>query len=89
MENDTASMTELSPAAQAVSDAIKEEYLLLEPLHPGDAERIAATALRAVGVACVGNPPDFSDPDEVMFSAGWDGCLRYIRSITDELENHD
>ena len=37
----------LSPATQAVSNAIKEEYLLWEALHPGDAERIAAAALRA------------------------------------------
>jgi hypothetical protein len=37
----------LSPTTQAVSDAIKEEYLLWEALHPGDAERIAAAALRA------------------------------------------
>lgn len=37
----------LSPTTQAVSNAIKEEYLLWEPLHPGDAERIAAAALRA------------------------------------------
>ena len=37
----------LSPTAQAVSDAIKEKYLLWEALHPGDAERIAAAALRA------------------------------------------
>jgi hypothetical protein len=36
-----------SPTTQAVSDAIKEEYLLWEALHPGDAERIAAAALRA------------------------------------------
>lgn len=36
-----------SPATQAVSDAIEEDYLLWEPLHPGDAERIAAAALRA------------------------------------------
>ena len=38
----------LSPATQAVSNAIKEEYLLWEALHPGDAERIAAAALRAL-----------------------------------------
>ena len=37
----------LSPTTQAVSDAIKEKYLLWEALHPGDAERIAAAALRA------------------------------------------
>ena len=38
----------LSPATQAVSNAIKEEYLLWEALHPGDAERIAAATLRAL-----------------------------------------
>ena len=36
-----------SPRTQAVSNAIKEEYLLWEPLRPGDAERIAAATLRA------------------------------------------
>lgn len=36
-----------SPRTQAVSDAIEEECLLWEPLRPGDAERIAAAALRA------------------------------------------
>ena len=41
-------MRPLSSSAQSVSDAIKEEYLLWEPLHPGDAERIAAAALRAL-----------------------------------------
>ena len=40
-------MRPLSSSAQSVSDAIKEEYLLWEALHPGDAERIAAAALRA------------------------------------------
>lgn len=40
-----------SPATQAISDAIKAEYLLYEPLHPGDAERIAAAALRAAAYA--------------------------------------
>jgi hypothetical protein len=35
-----------SPATQVVSAAIEGEYLLWEPLRPGDAERIAATAIR-------------------------------------------
>ena len=57
----------LSPATQAVSDAIKEEYLLWEALHPGDAERIAAAALRAAVDALA----DESTPGQSVWGEGF------------------
>lgn len=57
----------LSPSTQAVSDAIKEKYLLWEVLHPGDAERIAAAALRAA----VDAVSDESTPGQSVWGEGF------------------
>jgi hypothetical protein len=56
-----------SPRTQAVSDAIEEEYLLWEPLRPGDAERIAAVALRA----SVDAVADESTPGQSVWGEGF------------------
>ena len=71
----------LSPSTQAVSDAIKEEYLLWEALHPGDAERIAAAALRAVA-----NHIQYKDDLGMTAYGGHAQALRQILDIATELE---
>ena len=76
----------LSPATQAVSNAIKEEYLLWEALHPGDAERIAAAALRAAADALA----DESTPGQSVWGEGFfEGVCRTcddLLAIAKELE---
>ena len=77
----------LSPATQAVSDAIKEEYLLWEALHPGDAERIAAAALRAAVDSVVPESKCYSDTnDGTMRSTDLLMVRRLFYAIIKELE---
>lgn len=66
-------MTELSPAAQAVLDSVKE-------ICPAPADEIAAAALRA---AADYDPPD--NPDAV-YDMGWYAGMEFIKSIAAELE---
>ena len=76
----------LSPATQAVSNAIKEEYLLWEALHPGDAERIVAAALRAAVDALA----DEATPGQSVWGEGFfEGVCRTcddLLAIAKELE---
>ena len=79
----------LSPATQAVSNAIKEEYLLWEALHPGDAERIAAAALRAAADAVLPEttplPMGSCGVDELIRETRMNARLEFL-SILKELE---
>ena len=79
----------ISPATQAVSDAIKEEYLLWEALHPGDAERIAAAALRAAVDAVLPEttplPMGSCGVDELIRETRMNARLEFL-SILKELE---
>ena len=76
----------LSPATQAVSNAIKEEYLAL---HPGDAERIAAAALRAAVDAVLPEttplPMGSCGVDELIRETRMNARLEFL-SILKELE---
>lgn len=66
-------MTELSPAAKAVLDAVKE-------ICPAPADEIAAVAIRA---AADYDPPD--NPD-AAYDMGWYASMEFIQSIAAELE---
>lgn len=67
-----------SPVTQAVSDAIEKEYLLYEPLHPGDAEKIVATAIREVVYQL--QYYNFGEGEDMILDA------RAILDVADELE---
>ena len=79
----------LSPSTQAVSDAIKEKYLLWEALHPGDAERIAAAALRAAVDAVLPEttplPMGSCGVDELIRETRMNARLEFL-SVAKELE---
>ena len=68
-------MTDLSPAAQAVLDAVEDDCI-----HPDDKHRIAVAALRA---AADYDPPD--NPD-AAYDMGWYAAMEFIQSIAEELE---
>ena len=74
-------MTELSPAAQAVLDAVCANT---EP--DCDTQHLIAAALRAAADQSKGNPPDMTDQLSVMYSLGWDDCAKWLREIAAELE---
>jgi hypothetical protein len=60
-------MTDLSPAAQAVMDAVEDDCI-----HPTDLHRIAAAALRAVADEVAPETP-YSEPDDPdMLKGIWD-----------------
>lgn len=86
-KNYTMTNEKYSPTTQAVSDAIKEEYLLWEALHPGDAERIAAAALRAAVDAVVPeNANDVGDEHDDARNDQWMRIRYEFLSIVAELE---
>jgi hypothetical protein len=75
-----------SPSTQAVSDAIKEEYLLWEALHPGDAERIAAAALRAAAEQGMLSAEHIQGTTPDDWENGWNAAMQYIKTTAKELE---
>ena len=77
-------MTELTPAAQAVSDAYFRYALGKEPSFEVDRKALAA-ALRAVAERNE-YKANLRDEMEVMFSEGWNGLRKEILAIADELE---
>ena len=79
-------MRPLSSSAQSVSDAIKEEYLLWEALHPGDAERIAAAALRAVAERGILSAEHIQGTTPDDWENGWNAAMQYIKTVANELE---
>ena len=68
-------MTKLSPAAQAMLDAVKA-------ICPAPADEIAAAALRAA--VDKASAPDHHEED--AFHAGFWAAIEYVQSIADELE---
>ena len=79
-------MRPLSSSAQSVSDAIKEEYLLWEALHPGDAERIAAAALRAATEQGMLSAEHIQGTTPDDWENGWNAAMQYIKTVANELE---
>ena len=80
-------MTNLSPAAQAVSDAYFRYALGKEPSFEVDRKALAA-ALRAVAERNE-YKANLRDEMEVMFSEGWNGLRKEILAIADELEGNN
>ena len=76
----------LFPATQSVSDAIKEEYLLWEALHPGDAERIAAAALRAATEQGMLSAEHIQGTTPDDWENGWNAAMQYIKTVAKQLE---
>jgi hypothetical protein len=70
-------MTELSPAAKAVLDAVEDDCI-----HPDDKHRIAA-ALRAV-ITAIGSEEMFHPKSKRTEGVKW--CVQRIYAIADELE---
>ena len=79
-------MRPLSSSAQSVSNAIKEEYLLWEALHPGDAERIVAAALRAVAERGILSAEHIQGTTPDDWENGWNAAMQYIKTVANELE---
>ena len=79
-------MRPLSSSAQSVSDAIKEEYLLWEALHPGDAERIAAAALRAAAERGILSAEHIQGTTPDDWENGWNAAMQYIKTTAKQLE---
>ena len=79
-------MRPLSSSAQSVSDAIKEEYLLWEALHPGDAERIAAAALRAAAERGILSAEHIQGTTPEDWENGWNAAMQYIKTTAKQLE---
>jgi hypothetical protein len=78
-----------SPRTQAVSDAIEEEYLLWEPLRPGDAERIAVATLRAaVDAVLPENANPVGDEHDDVRNDQWMRIRYKFLSIVAELEEN-
>lgn len=69
-------MTELSPAAQAVLDAVKA-------ICPAPADEIAAVALRAA-ITAVGSEEMFHPTSKRTDGVKW--CVQRIYAIANELE---
>ena len=71
-------MTELSPAAQAVLDAVEDDCI-----HPVDRHRIAAAALRAVADQVV---PEFWHEDNDIYGETMQDVRQNLLAIAAELE---
>ena len=70
--------TPLSPAAQAVMDAVEDDCI-----HPDDKHRIAAAALRAAADHVV---PKFWHEEGDIYGETMQGVRQNILAIADELE---
>ena len=75
-------MSDLSPAAQAVLDAVKE-------ICPAPADEIAAATLRAAADRAIRGPEHYEGLGLGDYDDGWNEALGYIMSIAAELEGGD
>lgn len=74
-------MTELSPAAQAVLDAVEDDCI-----HPTDLHRIAAAALRAAAELPYSVPVDIRGDDYWYYRKGVESERELNLAIADELD---
>ncbi len=72
-------MTDLSPAAQAVLDAVEDDCI-----HPDDKHRIAAAALRAAADQVV---PKFWHEDNDIYGETMQDVRQNLLAIAAELES--
>ena len=71
-------MTDLSPAAQAVLDAVEDDCI-----HPDDKHRLAAAALRAAADQVV---PEFWHEDNDIYGETMQDVRQNLLAIAAELE---
>lgn len=76
-------MTELSPAAQAVAKAALYVSSFDPEDYPGQAQEIAAAALRAA-ITAVGSEEMFHPTSKRTEGVKW--CVQRVYAIADELE---